>query len=341
MREITYAQAAIEAIAEEMRRDPTIFMMGQIVSEFADAFYPGIGAIAREFGHQRARPTGIIERFQAGAGVGAALAGCRPIIDMSRAAFSSLAYDEIFTKAGFWRYEHGNNGNMQVPVVFRMTYDSYGAAGAEHARALTGHYMRGIGLKVAVPTTPYDAKGLMRTAIRDDDPVVFMQHSRLFHDLGPVPEGEYTVPFGQATVVRSGGDCTVVAVGLMVKLALEAAERLQADGVEIEIIDPRTLTPLDLDTIVASVRKTHRLVVVDEDFARCGVGAEIGFQVQEAAFEALDAPVARVSNPNVPVPNARNLRELILPSPAKIADAVTSALAWSKRGAPAGAASAS
>ena len=326
MREITYAAAALEGIAEEMRRDPAIFAMGQIVGEHANTYYPGIGALEKEFGRGRIRPTGIIERFIAGAGVGAALAGGRALIDMSRAAFSSLAFDEIFAKAGMWRYEHGNNGDMHMRVVYRMTYDSYMAAGAEHARALTGHFMRGVGLKVVIPTNAYDAKGLIKTALRDDDPVIFMQQRKLFDQKGSVPDEEYLVPFGQARVVREGTDCTVVAVGYMVNLATQAADKLAEQGISIEVIDPRTLVPLDIQTILSSVAKTRHLVVVDEDFQRCGVGAEIGFQVQEEAFDSLDGPVLRVSNPNVPVPNARHLRDVVLPTADKIVSAVTRSL---------------
>lgn len=331
MRNVTYTAAALEAIASEMRRQPELVIMGQIVGPHADSFYPGISALYREFGPRRVRPTGIIERFIAGASVGAALAGCRAIADMSRSQFASLAYDEIFAKGGLWRYEHGSNQDMQLPVVFRMTCDTYGPNGPEHSRILTGLFMSGIGLKVAVPSNPYDAKGLMISALRDNDPIVFMQHSQLFADTGPVPEEDFTVPFGQARIVREGSACTIVAVSYMVKLASQAAEQLAAEGIDVEVIDPRTLTPLDLDTIVQSVSKTHHLVVVDEDYERCGVGSEIGFQVQAVAFEALHSPVVRVGNPNVPVPNAPNLRAAVLPSVAKIKAAVKSCVHYSGR----------
>ena len=326
MHQATYAAAALEGIVEEMRLNPEIFTIGQIVGRHANTFYPGIGQLEEEFGRGRVRPAGIIERFIAGAGVGAALAGGRALVDMSRAAFSTLAFDEIFAKAGMWRYEHGSNGDMNMRVVYRMTYDSYEPAGAEHARVGTSHFMRGVGLKVAVPTTPSDAKGLIKTALRDDDPVVFMQHRKLFEAEGQVPDDEYLVPFGEANIVREGADCTVVAVGYMVQLASEAAIVLEEQGVGVEIIDPRTLVPLDLETILASVGKTRHLVVVDEDFQRCGVGAEIGFRVQEELFDTLAGPVRRVDNPNVPVPNARNLRGVVLPTSEKIVAAVTESL---------------
>lgn len=325
-RELTYTAAALEAVVAEMRRQPELFTLGQIVGPISDSYYPGIGVLVEEFGEQRVRPTGIIERFVAGAGVGAALAGGRCLVDMSRSQFASLAYDEIFAKGGLWRYEHGSNGDMQLPVVFRMTCDTYGTHGAEHARILTGLFMSGIGLQVAVPSTPYDAKGLMATALRSNDPVVFMQHAQLFRKVGDVPEEEYTIPFGQAVVRRPGSDCTIVAVSYMVELALDAADLLAGEGVEVEVIDPRTLTPLDTGSIVSSVSKTGRLIVVDEDYQRCGVASEIGFQVQEEIFDLLEAPIGRVSNPNVPVPNAPSLKNVVLPSASKIVAAVKTAL---------------
>lgn len=330
MREITMQEATLEAIAEEMRRDPMVFMIGQTVSEWDEHYNPGIRKLNEEFGRQRLRPTGIIERFEAGAGVGAALAGARPIVDLFTAAFGVLAYDEIFAKAGLWMYEHGRNGGMNIPVVFRAPYTSYGTSGAEHSRSPLATYMHGVGFKLVVPSTPYAAKGLMKTAIRDNDPVIFMEPRPLAMVRGPVPEEEYLLPFGEAEVVREGTDCTVVAVGYQVKMALEAAEILAAEGISVEVIDPRTLIPLDIDTIVKSVRKTGRLVETDEDFIRCGVGAEIGFQVQERAFEALKAPMARVA-PRAPSPASPVLNREVMPSPEKIADAVRRTVSYQQQ----------
>ena len=330
MRELTMQEAVMEAIAEEMRRDAMVFMMGQTVSEWDDHYNPGVSQLNKEFGRQRLRPTGIIEKFQAGAGVGAALAGARPIIDLSTAAFGVLAYDEIFAKAGLWMYEHGRNGGMAMPVVFRAPYTSYGSSGAEHSRSPLATYTHGIGFKVVVPSTPHDAKGLMKTAIRDDNPVVFMEPRPLARVRGPLPEEEYLLPYGEAVVRREGTDCTVVAVGYQVRMALEAAEALASQGISVEVIDPRTLVPLDIATIVGSVRKTGRLVETDEDFIRCGLGAEVGFQVQEMAFDALKAPMQRVA-PRAPSPASPVLNREVMPSPEKIAEAVKRAVYYQAR----------
>lgn len=321
MRELTLKEAVIEAIAEEMRRDPMVFMLGQTLTEYDDIYNPGISKLAREFGPARLRVTGLMERFEAGAGVGAALAGARPIVDLGTAAFSTLAYDEIFAKAGLWRYSHGSNGGMTIPVVFRVFYTSYGTAGPEHARAPLATYMHGLGLKVVVPSTPHDAKGLMKSAIRDDGPVVFMEPAPLGSVKGPVPEEEYLVEFGRAEVRREGMDCTIVAVGYQVPMALEAAEELADERISAEVIDVRTLAPLDIGTIIDSVRRTGYLVEVDEDFARCGVGAEIGFLVQERAFAALKGPIRRVA-PETPAPASPVLNRAVMPSREKICAAV-------------------
>ncbi|MFQ5880317.1 MAG: alpha-ketoacid dehydrogenase subunit beta, partial [Dehalococcoidia bacterium] len=270
MRDLSMQEAVMEAIAEEMRRDPMVFMIGQTVGEWDDHYNPGVGKLNQEFGRQRMRVSAIVEKFEAGAGVGAALAGGRPIVDLSTAAFGVLAYDEIFAKAGLWLYEHGRNGGMNMPVVFRLPYTSYGTSGAEHQRSPLATYMHGVGFRVVVPSTPHDAKGLLKTAIRDEDPVVFMEPRSLANVRGPVPEEEYTLPYGQANVVREGTDCTVVAVGYQIRLALEAAEALASKGISVEVVDPRTLVPLDIETILKSVRKTGRLVETDEDFIRCG-----------------------------------------------------------------------
>lgn len=330
MRELTMQEAAMEAIAEEMRRDPMVFMIGQTVSEWDDHYNPGVSKLNQEFGRQRMRPTAIVEKFEAGAGVGAALAGGRPIVDLSTAAFGVLAYDEIFAKAGLWMYEHGRNGGMQMPVVFRLPYTSYGTSGAEHQRSPLATYMHGIGFRVVVPSTPYDTKGLLKTAIRDDDPVVFMEPRSLARVKGPVPEEEYLLPYGQAVVRREGTDCTVVAVGYQVSMALEAAEALASQGISVEVIDPLTLVPLDIEAIIRSVRKTGRLVETDEDFIRCGVGAEVGFLVQELAFDALKAPMQRVA-PRAPSPASPVLNREVMPSAEKIAEATRRAVYYQAR----------
>lgn len=325
MREITLREAYFEGIAEEMRRDPSVYVMSQAVSPHEDPYFPGFGRLFNEFGPSRVRSVGIVERFQAGSAVGAALAGCRPVVDFGLAGFATLAYDEVFAKAGLWLYEHGADGGlMKIPVVFSMVYSSYGTGGAEHFRSPLGHYMHAVGLKVVVPSSPHDAKGLIKSAIRDNNPVVFMMPTPLNTAKGPVPEEDYTVPIGQAQVVREGRDCTLAAVGYQVPQALEAAEALQREGISVEVIDLRSLIPLDIEAVVASVRKTGRLVEVDEDFERCGVGAEVGFLVQKLAFDSLKAPVERLANPNIPPPASPVLNREIMPNPEKIASLVRS-----------------
>jgi pyruvate dehydrogenase E1 component beta subunit len=309
-----------------MQRDESVYILGV-------GLYWGFGGpgpttgLLEEFGKARVRSTPLSEPALAGSCVGAAMAGMRPVAQLGLADFVFCALDEIMSKAGKWRYTHGANSGMTLPIVFLETIGGYTAGGTEHSQSPLGLYMHAPGLKLAVPTTPYDAKGLLKTAIRDDSPVIFFMHKRVMGEEGPVPEDDFTVPFGVAEVRREGQDVTVVATAYMVSLALRAAEALQDRDVSVEVIDPRTLEPLDIETIVTSVRKTGRLVVVDEDTERCGVGAEIGAQVMERAFDTLKAPVLRVANPNLPVPYSRPLEQAVLPSREKIEDAVLRTLA--------------
>jgi acetoin:2,6-dichlorophenolindophenol oxidoreductase subunit beta len=329
---MTLREAYFEAIAEEMRRDPTVYVMSQSVTPFEDPYFPGMGRLYKEFGPVRMRGVGIVERFQAGSAVGAALTGCRPIVDLGLAGFASLAYDEIFAKGGLWLYEHGaDDGLMKIPVVFSMTYTSYGVNGAEHVRSPLATYMHGVGLKVVVPSNPYDTKGLLKAAVRDNNPVVFMTPSPLNGMKGEVPSDDYTVPIGKAELVREGTDCTIAAIGYQVGMAVEAADLLAEDSISAEVIDLRSLIPLDIDTVVTSVRKTGRLIEVDEDYERCGVGAEIGFLVQKLAWDSLKAPVERVANPNIPPPASPVLNREVMPNPQKIAAAVRGSLEYSRR----------
>jgi len=326
MRTITFTQAVNEALREEMLRDRSVYILGF-------GLYWGFGGpgptsgLLEEFGASRVRTTPLSETAITGSCVGAALAGMRPVAQLGLADFVFCALDEIISKAGKWRYTHGANAGMTLPIVFLETIGGYVSGASEHSQSPLGLYMHAPGLKLAVPTTPYDAKGLLKTAIRDDNPVLFFMHKRLMRDEGPVPEEEYTVPFGLADIRREGRDVTVVATAYMVSLALRAAAALEEQGVSVEIIDPRTLEPLDMEAIVRSVRKTGRLVVVDEDTERCGVGAEIGVQVVERAFDALKAPVQRVANPNLPVPFSRPLERAVLPSKEKIEEAILHTLA--------------
>jgi pyruvate/2-oxoglutarate/acetoin dehydrogenase E1 component len=327
MREITVIQALNEALREEMRRDPRVYVLGEAVGDGAYGYRVTSG-LEKEFGSERVRDTPLTETAIAGSAVGAAIAGLRPVADMLQVDFMFPALDEIMQKAGKWRYTQGANGGMCVPVVFRGACGGYASSASEHSQTLTGLFWHAQGLKLAIPTTPYDAKGLLKTAIRDDNPVVFFEHKRLYGVKGPVPEEEYLVPFGQANVRREGKDITVVATGYCVPLALQAATELAKEGVEVEVIDPRTLEPLDLPAILASVEKTGRLLVADEDTVRCSVASEICFQVQEQAFRALKAPVARVGNPNIPIPASPVLEREVLPSAEKIAAAIRQVMAY-------------
>jgi pyruvate dehydrogenase E1 component beta subunit len=322
-RSLTISEAMNEALREEMRRDPTVYVvgLGLYPSDDDDA----TSELVEEFGQDRVRSAPNDEALIAGSAVGAALVGMRPVAEFYLADFAFNALDEILSKAGKWRYMHGGNGAMKLPIVFLQGIGGYVGAAAEHSQSPLALYWHSPGLKIAAPSTAYDAKGLLKTAVRDDNPVMFFTHK--LGDSGPVPDNEYLIPFGVAEIRRPGGDVTVVATSYMVTLALEAAENLSNQGIDVEVIDPRTLEPLDIDTIVASVRKTGRLVVVDEDTERCGVAAEIGAQVMERAFAALQAPVGRVANPNLPVPYSPPLEKAVLPSTARIETAVRATLA--------------
>ncbi len=313
-------RAMNEALREEMRRDPSVYVTGLgLYPSTADG--PTAGLVD-EFGELRVRSAPMSETAIAGSCVGAALAGMRPVAELHLADFAFCALDEILSKAGKWRYTHGANQGMTLPIVFLEGIGGYVSAAAEHSQSPLALYWHSPGLKIAVPTTPHDAKGLLKTAVRDDNPVLFFTHKRLTQQEGTVPDDEYLVPFGVAEIRRKGDDVTVVATSYMVNLALLAAESLASRGIDVEVIDPRTLEPLDIEAIVESVRKTGRLVVVDEDTERCGVGAEIGAQVMERAFEALHAPMRRVANPNLPVPYSPPLEEAVLPSIATIQAAI-------------------
>jgi pyruvate dehydrogenase E1 component beta subunit len=268
--------------------------------------------------------TSISENAIAGAPVGAALAGYRPIADLMFSDFFFIAADEICNKAAKWRFCHG--GKPKLPIVYMASTGGYIRSDAEHSQSVESLIMHTPGIKLAIPTTPYDAKGLLKTAIRDDNPVVFLYHKLLLARRGEVPEEEYTIPFGVADIKKEGKDVTVVATGYMVHMALEVANLLQERGISIEVIDPRTLEPLDIDTIVASVRKTKRVVIVDEDTLRCGVTAEIGMQIMENAFDDLDAPIQRVAAANYPIPAAAILEPYIFPQPKDIVAAVQKVL---------------
>lgn len=317
-----YARAINEALVEEMRRDERVFLMGQDIGKLGGVFGVTKG-LHEQFGAARVRDTAINETFIVGGAAGAALGGMVPVVELQFADFLFTAADEIFHKLAKWRYMHG--GQFTLPVVVRLPSGVVGGAGAEHSQSLESIAMHVPGLKVAVPATPADAKGLLKSAIRDPNPVLFFEHKGLYRVKGPVPESpDFLVPFGSARVARGGTNLTVVATGLMLGRALDAAEKLVAHGIDAEVIDPRTLVPLDIDTIVASVEKTHRLMVVHEASRTAGFGAEIATQVQERAFFSLDAPVWRVCGTDTPLPQDPDLEQACIPS---VDEIVTAALA--------------
>jgi pyruvate/2-oxoglutarate/acetoin dehydrogenase E1 component len=311
-RVLTYAEALNEALREEMRRDARVFVMGEDVAVWGGGGVFGVTrGLVEEFGAERVRDTPISEEAIAALAVGAAMAGARPVAEFMYADFLTLAMEPIVNQAAKIRYMFG--GKARVPAVFRAQEGAGRGNAAQHSQSLEAWFCHIPGLKVVTPSTPADAKGLLISAIRDDNPVVFLEHKLLYNTKGPVPAGEHTVPLGVAERKREGRHLTVVGVHTMVLKALEAAERLAAEGIELEVIDPRTLVPFDLETVVASVRKTGRLIVTHEAYERCGIGAEIIAEVVAQAFDALDAPPVRLCGANVPVPYAGTLEMAALP----------------------------
>jgi pyruvate dehydrogenase E1 component beta subunit len=315
MKEILYRQAIQDALKEEMRRDPKVFVLGESVR---GGSWGTTNQLFAEFGPDRVMDTAISETAVAGAAVGAALAGYRPVADLMFADFMYVCADEVFLKAAQWRFIHG--GKQTLPLVFLAAVGGGALLANEHSRCPLGMVLHHPGLKLVLPSTPYDAKGLMKTAIRDNNPVCFFFHKMLLGLKGPVPEEEYTIPFGVADVKKEGNDVTVVATGLMVQHALTVAKELEGK-VSVEVIDPRSLEPLDLPTILKSVEKTGRVVVVDEDTERCGFAAELATQIMEKAFDSLDAPIRRVCAANYPIPGGP-LERSVLPQPQQIKAAI-------------------
>jgi pyruvate/2-oxoglutarate/acetoin dehydrogenase E1 component len=320
LREITYRDALREALIEEMKRDERVYVMGEDIADpFGSAYKVTLG-LSPIFGKERVVQTPISEQGFTGAAVGAAITGMRPVVEFMYIDFTTMAMDQLANQAAKIRYMSG--GQAKVPVVFRTQGGPGRSSAAQHAQSLEAWFHHVPGLLVAMPSTPYDAKGLLKTAIRLDDPVVFIEQKLLYNTTGPVPEGEYTLPFGVADVKHEGRDCTVVATSMAVLKALKAAEMLTEEGISVEVVDPRTLFPLDLDTIVASVKKTGRLVVSHEAPERGGFAAEVVAQVAAAAFDYLDAPIQRVCAPSVPPPFARNMEDFTMVDENRIADRV-------------------
>ena len=323
MAEKTYAQAINEAIREEMRRDPKVFLMGEDVGVFGGAFKVTVG-ILDEFGPERVRDTPIAELGIIGLATGAALTGTRPIAELMYIDFATMAMDQIVQQAAKLRYMFG--GKARVPLVIRTQQGSGRGNAAQHSQSLEAWFFHIPGLYVAQPATPADAKGMLKTAVRNDNPVMFIEHKLLYSVKGEVPDGEYLTPLGKGDIKRPGKDVTVVATSRMVHFALQAAEALAKDGIECEVVDPRWLVPLDSDMIIESVKKTHKCVVVHEAVERGGIGGEIAAQVMEKAFGYLDAPVKRVTAPNAPIPFNEKLEASMIPSPERIAAGIRSVL---------------
>ena len=317
---ITMREALNQALREEMLRDENVFLMGEEVAEYQGAYKVTKGLL-QELGSKRVIDTPITELGFAGLGVGAAMVGLRPIIEFMTFNFSILATDQIINSAAKMLYMSG--GQFKIPIVFRGPGGSAFQVSSQHSQALESWFAYFPGLKVVMPSTPADAKGLLKASIRDDDPVIFIEHERMYGIKGAVPEDpDLTIPLGVADVKRPGTDATIVARSLMVPVALKAAELLETQGISCEVIDPRTIRPLDINTIVESVKKTNRVVVAEESHPFCGVGAEISTEIMERAFDYLDAPVKRVSGADVPMPYAKNLEERAIPDADQLVAAV-------------------
>jgi 2-oxoisovalerate dehydrogenase E1 component len=319
LRELTYTVAAREGLSEEMERDPSIFVVGEGIGARGGNFNTTVGLYER-YGPERLRDTPISERGFVGMCTGAAMTGARPVVDFMFVDFILDALGELINQTA--KIQYMSSGRLKMPITLRGAIGIGGSAATHHSGNYSPIFAHLPGFRVVMPTTPYDAKGLLKTSIRSDDPVLFLEHKSLLNTKGMVPDEEYLIPFGEATVRREGTDLSVVAVGLMVNKTLEAAEQLGADGISVEVIDPRTIAPLDIDTILASVHKTGRLLVVDEDFAPCGIGAEISAQVTERAFDDLDAPVRRINGAFTPTPYSHTLETAVVPNTASIASAI-------------------
>lgn len=320
-REITYGEAVREAIAEEMRRDETVFFIGEDIGAAGGVFKILVG-LFEEFGPERIRDTPISEAGIMGAGVGAALTGMRPIVEIMFGDFITIALDQIVNQAAKLCYMTG--GQAKIPLTIRTTIGAGRSSAAQHSQSLQAWLAHIPGVKVAIPSTPADLKGLLKTAIRDDNPVVIYEDKLLYNMKGMIPDGEYTIPFGVADIKREGTDVSIIAVSRMVHVALEAAESLAKEGVSAEVIDPRTLTPLDKETILKSVMKTSRAVVIDEGYRSYGVTGEIASMIADEAFDYLDAPVKRLGAMDVPIPYSPGLEPMTIPDEALVVKTVHS-----------------
>lgn len=317
MREISYVRAIYEALREEMRRDKRVFLMGEDVQL---SVYGATKGLYDEFGQDRVRNTPITEQAVVGAALGASLVGIRPVVDLMQGNFMYVAMDQFANQAAKARYMFGEQSCF--PVVYMAATGAFESAGAQHSDSPHPMFMNVGGLKIVIPATPYDAKGLLKAAIRDDNPVLYLTPVALLSGTkGPVPEDDYVVPLGQADIKRAGKDLTIVAIGTMVRQALAAADKLAGEGMEAEVIDPRSLVPMDWESILQSVRKTGRLIVVDEARRTCGAASEIAARVGESCFGKLKAPIRILAVPDVPIPFSPVLEKAVVPDAQQIADA--------------------
>ena len=324
MREITFMEATREVLAAAMEADPRIFVVGEGIGKRGGNFSTTVGLYDR-FGPERLRDTPISERGFVGMCCGAAMTGTRPVVDFMFLDFILDAMGEMINQISKMQYM--SSGRLKMPILLRGCIGIGHAAATHHSGSYYPIFAHIPGFRVALPSNAYDAKGLFATAIRSDDPVLFLEHKSLIFNRGPVPEEDYEIPFGQARIARAGTDCTVVALASMVGKALEAAEKLAADGVSVEVIDPRTVAPLDVDSVLESVHKTGRLLVVDETFQPCGIGAEIAAQVVDRGFDDLDAPIRRLNGAHAPTPYSPPLESAIVPNTQSITQAIRELMA--------------
>jgi len=320
---ITIREALKQAMREEMLRDERVFLMGEDIAAYGGSFAVTKGLV-EEFGEERVRDTPISEGIIAGAAMGAAMGGQRPIAEIMTINFAILAMDQLINHAA--KMHHMFGGQWSVPLVVRMAA-GWGQLSATHSQTLEVFFAHVPGLKVLFPGTPYDSKGLLKAAVRDPDPVVFIEHTSLYGVKGEVPEGDYVVPIGKSDIKRAGKHCTIATYGRMLQVSLEAAKQLEGDGIDVEIVDLRTLRPLDMVPVLESVKKTNHAVVVTEEWPSFGVGAEVAARIAHESFDDLDAPVERVGSKEVPLPYAKNLEQAALPWPKDVVAAVKTALA--------------
>jgi pyruvate dehydrogenase E1 component beta subunit len=323
MREVQFREALREALTEEMRRDEKVFLMGEEVAEYNGAYKVSQGLLD-EFGARRVIDTPISELGFAGIGVGAAMNELRPVIEFMTFNFSLVAIDQVINAAAKMMSMSG--GQFTVPIVFRGPTGSAGMLSSQHSQAFESWYANCPGLKVIVPSNPADAKGLLKSAIRDNDPVIFMESEQMYGDKGMIPDGEYLIPIGVADIKKTGTDVTIVSFGKIMKVALKAAEELAKENINAEVIDLRTVRPIDYKTVIDSVKKTNRLVIVEESWPLGSIATEVAFKVQKEAFDYLDAPIKRVMGGDVPLPYAPTLIEAYLPNPERVIRAVKEAM---------------